>query len=147
VDIIDLREKNVLSNFKYMVILAIAEVIVCVLPNIAPFMKIILTVMFLFCIGALIWAAFFIKNELVFYKDKLIYNRYKERVEVNYNDITSIKYSHILSSETNVIVPVQVQRHYLIVTYRNSEERTMELFGRIFIEEEINILFKKYNLV
>ena len=145
-DIIDLREKNFLTNFKYIAILVIFGAIFCILPNIAPFMKIVLIIMLLFCLGALVWATFFIKNQLVFYENKLVYNRYKEIVEVNYNDIMSIKYNCILSAETNVVVPVHVKRHYIVVTYKNTKELTMELFGRIFIEGQINTLFKKYNL-
>ena len=146
-DIINLRERNVLSVLKYMLILAVFEIIICVSHKPSTFMKIILTGMFLFCIGALIWAAFFIKNELVFYKGKLVYTRYKEILEFNYDEITSIRYSHILSAETNVVTPVHVQRHYLIVIYKNFQEVTVQLYGRVFLEEEINTLFKKYNLV
>ena len=46
-----------------MEILVIFKVIACLLPNITPIMKIILTIMLLFCIGALIWTTFFIKKE------------------------------------------------------------------------------------
>ena len=146
-DIINLRERNLLTGLKYIVIVAMIGVVIWFLPNAPAFMKIIISIMMLGCIGVLIWATFFIKNEIVFYENKLIYSRYKERFEINYNDIKSIKYSCILSAETNVVVPVHVKRHYIIVDYKNSKELTMELFGRIFIEEQINTLFEKYNLV
>ena len=146
-DTIDLREKNFITNLKYMLILVSVAVITCFLPNVPTFMKIVITIMTLFCLGALIWATFFIKNELIFYENKLVYNRYKERVEVNYDEIKSIKYNCILSAETNVVVPVHVKRHYIIVTYKNNKELTMELYGNVFIEEQINTLFKKYNQV
>ena len=146
-DTIDLREKNVFSTLKYIALLVIIVVITCLLPRPPIYMKIIISIMTLFCVGVLLWAAFFIKNELVFYKDKLVYTRYKGKFEFNYDEIASIKYSHILSAETNVVVPVHVQRHYLLITYKNSEEVTIQLYGRIFLEEEINTLLKKYNLV
>lgn len=146
-DIINLRERNLLINLKYIVIVAMIGVVIWFLPNAPTFMKIIISIMMLGCIGALIWATFFIKKELVFYEDKLIYNRYKERVEVNYADIKSIKYNCILSAETNIVVSVHVKRHYIIVTYKNAKKLTMELYGNIFIEEQVNTLFKKYNLV
>lgn len=130
-----------------MLILVSVAVITCFLPNVPTFMKIVITIMTLFCLGALIWATFFIKNQLVFYENKLVYNRYKEIVDVNYNDIMSIRYNCILSAETNVVVPVHVKRHYIIVTYKNNKELTIELYGNVFIEEQINTLFKKYNLV
>ena len=145
-DIIDLRERNVLNNFKLMSIPTIIAVITCFLPNVPTFMKIVVSIITLLCLGTLIWATFFIKNELVFYENKLVINRHKGSLEVNYDDIKSIKYSCILSAETNVVVPVHVKRHYIIIAYKNNEELTIELFGRIFMEEQFNTLFKKYNL-
>jgi hypothetical protein len=140
-DAINLKEKNIVPNLKFVVILVVFGLIGWVLPNISFVMKIVLSVILFICVVALLLSSFFIKNQIIFHHDKLVIDRYNTNIEFPYQDIKNVRYHSELTDT------LSIKKHCLIITTSKSKEIVIELFGNVLIEEEINALIRKYNLV